>query len=160
MMETRTGASYVVSRVGARAAAGLWAHRGSVLVGVLLLAGIVTYGAMSLSNGAPRPLESAAGPPNTDCADTAMAVVFDKSAAAATRAYQCMDASFQQRVSEAQFVQQMRSQNVGAVDKIARIGDHQNPNGGTLVYYALDGNGQSVGYIVYLNPSGKVLKIE
>jgi hypothetical protein len=160
-METRTGASYVVRRVGARAAAGLWAHRGTVIVGVLLLAGIVTYGALSMSNGTLRPLEQpAAGPSNTDCADTAMAVVFDKSAAAATRAYECMDASFQQRVSEAQFVQQMRSQNVGAVDKIARIGDHQNPNGGTLVYYALDGNGQSVGYIVYLTPSGKVLKIE
>lgn len=159
-METRTGASYVVSRVGARAAAGLWAQRGSLLVGVLLLAGIVTYGTLAVSNGSLRPLEPASGPANTDCADTAMAVVFDKSAAAATRAYECMDTSFQQRVSEAQFVQQMRTQNVGAVDKIARIGDHQNPNGGTLVYYALDGNGQSVGYIVYLNPSGKVLKIE
>jgi hypothetical protein len=159
-METRTGASYVVRRVGARAAAGLWAHRGSLVIGVLVLAGIVAYGVMSFTTGTLRPLEATAGPPSTDCADTAMAVVFDKSAAAATRAYECMDPAFQQRVSEAQFVQQMRSQNVGAVDKLARIGDHPNPNGGTLVYYALDGNGQSVGYIVYLDRSGKVLKIE
>ena len=30
----------------------------------------------------------------------------------------------------------------------------------TLVYFALDGGNQSVGYIVYLNSNGKVLRIE
>jgi hypothetical protein len=29
-----------------------------------------------------------------------------------------------------------------------------------MVYYAVDSNGQSVGYIVYVGQSGKVLRIE
>jgi hypothetical protein len=29
-----------------------------------------------------------------------------------------------------------------------------------MVYYALDGGNQSVGYIVYLSQNGKVLRIE
>ena len=46
------------------------------------------------------------------------------------------------------------------VEKLARVGDYRTPSGGTMVYYALDGGGQSVGYIVYLGQDGKVLKIE
>jgi hypothetical protein len=46
------------------------------------------------------------------------------------------------------------------VNKLARVGDYHSPAGGTMVYYALDGGGQSVGYIVYLGQNGKVLRIE
>ena len=97
---------------------------------------------------------------STDCADTAMAAIADKSPAAAQRAYQCMDSTFQQRVTEQAFVQQMQSQNMPNVSKLARVGDYHTPAGGTMVYYALDGANQSVGYIVYLGQNGKVLRIE
>jgi hypothetical protein len=104
---------------------------------------------------------SLAGGGSTDCADAAMAAIVDKSPAAAQRAYQCMDPTFQQRVSEAQFLQQLQAQRLPPVDKLERVGDYHNPtSGGTLVYFALDGGGQSVGYIVYLTPDGKVQKIE
>ena len=49
---------------------------------------------------------------------------------------------------------------VASVDKLARVSDYKTPSGGTMVYYALDGGGQSVGYIVYLGQNGKVLRIE
>jgi hypothetical protein len=90
-----------------------------------------------------------------------MAAIADKSSASAQRAYQCMDSTFQQRISETQFVQQMQTQQTPRVDKLERIGDYHNAaSGGTLVYFALVGGGQSVGYIVYLDRDGKILKIE
>jgi len=71
-----------------------------------------------------------------------------------------MDASFQQRVTEADFTTQMQTQRMPNIDKLARVGDYKTSAGGTMVYYALDGGGQSVGYIVYLGQDGKVLRIE
>lgn len=71
-----------------------------------------------------------------------------------------MDTTFQQRVPEQAFVQQMQSQNMPGGQQPTRIGDYHPPAGGTLVYYALDGANQSVGYIIYLGQNGKVLRIE
>ena len=158
-MHSGPSAGYVLSRVGARAAAGLWAHRGALVLGLVVLAALTGYALTSFSGGL-ETRSAAVAPASLDCADTAMAVVFDKSAAAVNRAYECMDPSFQQRVSESQFSQQMLSQRLPSGGQLARVGDHQNPSGGALVYYAVDGGGQSVGYIVYLGPAGKVLKIE
>lgn len=119
-------------------------------------------GYVSLTWSGTLPTSFASVTPNasSDCADTAMAAITDKSAAVAQQAYQCMDASFQQRVSEQAFTQQMQTSTMPNVDKLARVGDYHSPAGGTMVYYALDGGGQSVGYIVYLGQNGKVLKIE
>jgi hypothetical protein len=71
-----------------------------------------------------------------------------------------MDTSFQQRVPEDTFVQQIQSQALPNVNKVARVGDYPTQSGGSMVYYAVDANGQSVGYIVYLGQDGKVLRIE
>jgi hypothetical protein len=108
----------------------------------------------------PTSLAAAASTANSDCADTAMAAIADKSPAVAQRAYQCMDATFQQRVTQQAFTQQMQTVRLPTVDKLARVSEYHTPAGGTMVYYALDGGGQSVGYIVYLGQNGKVLKIE
>ena len=89
-----------------------------------------------------------------------MAAIADKSPTAAQRAYQCMDTTFQQRVPEQAFVQQMQAQSLTNVSNVNRVGDYHTPAGGTMVYCAVNANGQSVGYIVYLGPAGKVLKIE
>ena len=159
-MSTRSGAPYVLNRVAARAGLGLWRHRVTVLVGAIVAVGLATYVSMN-SSGAPSmalPMSSAS---NTDCADTAMAAIADKSDAAASRAYQCMDQSFQQRVPERQFVQQLQQQQaMPNIQKLERVGDYHSSGGGTMVYYAVDGGSQSVGYIVYLGQDGKVLRIE
>jgi len=89
-----------------------------------------------------------------------MAAIANKAPSAVQRAYDCMDASFQQRVTEQAFVQQIQQSRIPSVDKLARVGDHRGPGGGTMAYYALDGGGQSVGYIVYLGADGRVLRIE
>jgi hypothetical protein len=154
------GAGFLLRRVGARAGLGLWRHRGGLVFAALITVALGGYTLLGSSGSLPPALSSpAAG--STDCADTAMAAIADKSSAAAQRAYACMDPGFQQRVSEDQFVSQLVAQQTPPADKLQRVGDyHDATNGSTLVYFAVDGGGQSVGYIVYLNRDGKVLKIE
>ena len=67
---------------------------------------------------------------------------------------------YARHLSEQGFVQQMQAQNMPNASKMARVGDYHTPAGGTMVYYALDGVNQSVGYIVYVGQNGKVLRIE
>jgi hypothetical protein len=159
----------MLRRVAARAAAGVWRHRGGVLLSALFSVVLASYigftwtGSvpLSLATGGPlTPRSGGAASANMDCADTAMTAIADKSPAATQRAYQCMDATFQQRVTEQAFVQQMQAQKMPNVSKLARVGDYRTPAGGTMVYYAVDGVNQSAGYIVYLGQNGKVLKIE
>jgi hypothetical protein len=164
-MDTQSGGSYMLRRIATRAGVGVWRHKGGVLVAGLVAVALVGYVAYSDVGTLALPAAlggsaMAVGAGNNDCADTAMAAVADKSPTAAQRAYQCMDTTFQQRVPEAQFVQQMQTQKMPNIDKLARVGDYHTAAGGTMVYYAIDGGGQSVGYIVYLGQDGKVLKIE
>jgi hypothetical protein len=177
-MSTQASTPYLLRRVAVRAGVGVWRHRGGVLLAAavtLALSGYVAVnGVGDLSMGLSAPLSAAsAGAParvplrstgqasaSTDCADTAMAAIADKSPSVAQRAYQCMDPTLQQRVSEQAFVQQMQTQQTPTADKMARVGDYRTPTGGTMVYYALDGGGQSIGYVVYLGQNGKVMRIE
>jgi hypothetical protein len=137
----------------------MWRQRGGLLVALAAVAAISGYVAVfgvSLPSGG----ASAVGPANADCADTAMAAIADKSPATAQRAYQCMAPSFQQRVSEASFVQQVQAQALPGAANVSRVGDYRTPSGASMVYYAVDSNGQSVGFIVYLQEDGRVLRIE
>jgi hypothetical protein len=160
-MSTQSPTSAVFGRVVARTGAGLWRHRGGVLLALALCAACAGYLAFS-GAGLDQPLAALGSgtAANADCADTAMAAIADKSPTAAQRAYQCMDPSFQQRVPEQTFVQQLQAQALPNVSAVSRVGDYHPQAGGTLVYYAVDANGQSVGYIVYLGQTGKVLRIE
>src|SRR5438067_12770346 len=104
-MSEKSGGPYLLRRVVARAGIGIWRHRGGVLVAALVAGGLSGYVALSgtgLSQVPGMSTSFAAAPAggNGDCADAAMAAVADKSPTAAQRAYQCMDGSFQQRVSE------------------------------------------------------------
>jgi hypothetical protein len=159
-MGTQTSAPFLLRRVAARAGLGVWRHRGGVLLSGLVVVALGGYAALTSSGVIPTSFAGASVEANTDCADTAMAALTDKSSTATARAYQCMAPTFQQRVSEQAFAQQMQSQNLPNVNKLARVGDYRTPAGGTMVYYAVDASGQSVGYIVYLGQDGKVLKIE
>jgi hypothetical protein len=160
-MSTQPTTSAVLGRVVARTGAGIWRHRGGVLVALALTAASVGYMAFGGAGLTPLALGASPGASGaTDCADTAMAAVADKSPSVAQRAYQCMDPSFQQRVPEQTFVQQVQAQALPNVSTVSRVGDYHSQTGATMVYYAVDANGQSVGYIVYLAQSGKVLRIE
>jgi hypothetical protein len=152
---------YLLRRVIARAGLGVWRHRGGVLLAGLVSVALGGYVALTWSGDGPTSLAASASlGANGDCADAAMAAIADKSSAATQRAYRCMAPVFQQRVSEQAFTQQMQEQGLSNVNKLARVGDYHTPAGGTMVYYAVDLSGQSVGYIVYLSQDGKVLKIE
>ena len=159
-MRTTPGFPHLLSRVFARAVLGVWRHRVGVLLAAVISVALGSYAVLTSYGVVPTGFAGVA-PSTTDCADTAIAAMTDKSARAAQKAYACMDASFQQRVPEATFVQQMQSQQTPSSVKVERVGDyHTSEGGGTLVYFALDGGNQSVGYIVYLGSNGKILRIE
>lgn len=168
-MSTPSSTPLLLRRVAARAGLGVWRHRGAMLMGAVVVLGIAGYLAVSPAPGSHLPpnLESIIGSSDgsfaataNDCADTAIAAIANKSSAVAQRAYQCMDPIFQQRVTEQVFVQQMQAQALTNIKSLSRIGVYHTPSGGTMVYYAVDTNAQSVGYIVYLGQDGKVQKIE
>jgi hypothetical protein len=160
-MNTQPTTADLLRRVGVRAGVGLWQHRGGLLLAALVSVALAGYGTMTWSaGGQPTLAQGASSSVTGDCADTVMAAIADKSPTAAQRAYRCMDPAFQQGVTEQAFVQQMAARSLANVQKVARVGDYRAPTGGTMVYYAVDGSVQSAGYIVYLGPDGKVLKVE
>ena len=139
----------------------MWRQRGGVLLAAVAMVAVGGYVTLNpVGQGSLALGVGASGGALNDCADTAIAAIADKSPTAAQRAYQCMDPAFQQRVPEQVFVQQMQTQALPNVINVARVGDYKTPAGGLMVYYAVDANGQSVGYIVYLGQDGKVLRIE
>jgi hypothetical protein len=160
-MSTQLTTSAVLRRVAARSGAGLWRQRGGVLVALALVAGITGYMALGVTGESPLALgATSTATAGGDCADTAIAAIANKSGSSAQSAYQCMDPSFQQRVPEQTFVQQLQAQELPNVNNISRVGDYRSQTGSTMVYYAIDANGQSIGYIVYLGQDGKVTRIE
>ena len=164
-MNTRVSPSALLRRVVARAGIGVWRNRGGVLLAAVACAAVGGYLAFGSAVVGPLPSAAASGlrstsPASGDCADAAIAALADKTPTAAQRAYQCMDSAFQQRVPEQSFIQQMQAQSLTNVSMVNRVGDYRSPAGGSMVYYAVDADGQSLGYIVYLGQNGKVLKIE
>jgi hypothetical protein len=89
-----------------------------------------------------------------------MAAIAGTSPALVQRAYQCMTPAFQQQVTEQAFAQQVQALHTANITRVNRVGSYSTPTGGTLVYYAVDAGGQSVGYTVYLGPDGKVVQIQ
>jgi hypothetical protein len=159
-MSTQVTAPTVARRVVARAGVGLWRQKGGLLVGLALIAAATGYLALGATEGTPAVASTGVTATANDCADTTMAAIANKSSGAAQQAYQCMDPSFQQRVPEETFVQQIEAQTPPDVSSVARVGDYHTETGGSMVYYAVNTSGQSVGYIVYLGQDGKVLKVE
>jgi hypothetical protein len=148
----------MLRRIVTRTGLGLWHQRGTVLIGGAVVAALGAYLlflAPALSSGG----SAAAGATGHDCADTVMAAM--AGAGLQQQAYQCMDASYQQRVSEQQFSNQLQTTSRDqSITHVARVGTYDAPTGPTLVYYAVDTNNASLGFIVYLGTNGKVLTIE
>jgi hypothetical protein len=151
---------YLVRRVAVRTAAGIWQQRGRVLLAMVMSITLFWYlttrpidTPSALAQGAPTG-------PAADCANTVMTAIASTSPAAAQQAYQCMTPAFQQSVSEPSFVQQLQGLRVPNISIVNRLGAYTTPAGATLVYYAVDTSGGSVGYIISAGPDGKVVQIK
>jgi hypothetical protein len=139
----------------------VWQHRGGVLLAAAASVALLGYVSLTSASGLGLPAAPrAAGGATMDCADTVMGAIAAQSPSTAQRAYQCMDAAFQQRVPEQVFVQQLQTRAMPNVSAVERVGDYHTPSGGTMVYYAMNASGQSAGYVVYVGQNGKILKIE
>jgi hypothetical protein len=150
-------------RVATRAAIGLWHHKQTLIVGAIMLAAMATYVSMAspvVSLGSIGLTGRASG--SQDCADTVMAAVLGIGATSIQQqAYNCMDPSFQQRVSQQEFTTQFGTGSQAAsITRVSRLGTYDSQSGADLVYYAVETPAQSVGFVVYLNPDGKVMMID
>lgn len=143
-----------------RTLAGLWRQKNTLILGAGVLAGLASY-SLFVAPGVPSAaLASAVSSSAGDCADTAVAALVQRSPATLQQAYQCLDPSVQQQLSEQQFASQLQRTTTPSVTRVDRVATYRETDGATLVYYALDGGSQSVGCIIYLGPDGKVLRIE
>ena len=140
--------SFILARIAARTGVALWRHRLAWLVGVLVVGSVgvyeLTYAVPSVSNG--------------DCADTAMAAVTTADDQAAHAAYACLGPDLR-KTSEDQFVAGMHQRDTQHAH-VNRVGDQRTADGGHIVFYTVEQHGQAVGYIVYLNAQGKIVKVE
>src|SRR5438067_1430688 len=141
--------SFVLGRVAVRAGVGLWRQRFALLAAAFV---VVAFGVYELTFAGPTVTSS-------DCADTAMAAVTGADEAVARAAYECLGPTMR-TTSEDQFVSGMR--NRGAMHgQFDRVADKRTADGGRIVFYTVTAaQGPSVGYIVYLDSDGKIVKVE
>lgn len=116
---------------------------------------MVAFGAYQFTFAGPS-LSTATG---NDCADTAMRALTHVNDSTARAAYACLGPEMR-TTSEDQFVQSMQQRAAGTA-QADRIADRHMPDGGKIVFYTVSAGGMpAVGYIVYLDPTGKVAKVE
>jgi hypothetical protein len=139
----------ILGRVAVRSGVAIWRQRFAVIgAGCVVAAFSVyefTFAGPTVSNG--------------DCADTAMTAVTRVDDTSARAAYACLGPAMR-TTSEDQFVSNMLSHNAssGAFDRIA---DKRTSDGGRIVFFTVHADKTPVvGYIVYLDAQGKIIKIE
>jgi hypothetical protein len=142
----------VAARIVARLGYALWRHRVALLGSAILIGALATF-----QIGAAGPTTPAGG---SDCADTTMAALTRATDEAARAAYACFDPAFRSGEGEEAFVQNMRRRSGPKPDQVTRVADHRTANGGRVVFYMVDVGHESVGYIIYLGPAGKVQRID
>lgn len=140
----------ILARIAARTGVAIWRHRIAWLGAGLLVAAFSLY---EMSFAGPSVV-------NGDCADTAMAAVTSGDDAAAHAAYACLGPGMRNS-SEDQFVASLR-QRLRDVPRshVSRVAEQRTAGGGRIVFFTVEGQGPAVGYIVYLDPQGKVTKVE
>lgn len=139
---------YLLARIAARTGVAMWRHRLAWLGATVLIAAFglyqMTFAGPSVTNG--------------DCADTAMAVVTRADDAAAHAAYACLGPGLR-NTNEDQFVANLHQRD-SARGQVNRVAEQRTSDGGRIVFYTVQGQGPAVGYIVYLDAQGKILKVE
>ncbi len=140
--------SFILARIAARSGMALWRQRFGMLVALLVVGALgiyeLTYAVPTVANG--------------DCADMTMAAVTTDDDQTVHAAYACLGPGMR-NATEDQFVTGMR-QRAMARGRANRVGDQRTPDGGHIVFFTVEQQGQAVGYIVYLNSQGKVVKVE
>ena len=144
-------ASTVLAHIATRTGVAVWRHRTTWLLCTVVVAGLAVY-----EVGFAGPTTAGA---NNDCADTTMAAVAKIDDDAARAAYHCLGDAMK-RSGEQQFVETLHQRGDLPDGKVSRVGDHRTIDGGRIVFFTVEAGGQSVGYIVYMNKSGLVDKIE
>jgi hypothetical protein len=143
------GLSVILGRVAARSGLALWRHRIAVLLIALIASALGIY-----EFGYAGPTQPSSG----DCADTAMAAMTRGDPETAHAAYACLGSSMRS-TSEDAFVSNMRVPEATHM-QVNRIGDQRTRDGGRIVFFAVEQQDQAVGYIVYLDPAGKIIRVE
>jgi hypothetical protein len=138
----------ILSRVAVRTGLAIWRHRFMWLIGALVIGGT---GAYQLASAGPAVV-------NGDCADTTMVAVTTTNDAAARAAYACLNPGLRS-ATEDQWVQGMRQRGWPSA-QFSRVADSRTNDGGAIVFYTVRRQGESVGYIVYLDPQGRVRGVE
>ena len=139
---------FILAHIAARTGLAMWRHRLAWLGATLLIAALclyqMTFAGPSVTNG--------------DCADTAMAAVTRADDAAAHAAYACLGPGLR-NTSEDQFVANLHQRD-SARGQVNRVAEQRTSDGGRIVFYTVQGQGPAVGYIVYLDAQGRILKVE
>ena len=148
----------VTQRILARTGRGLWRQRlWALAIPVLIL----SIGGYTLLNTDPRIEVAGVRSGSGDCADTMMTFVVARSAAVARAAYHCLDPEMAGQMTEEQWVARSGMPTNAVSGPVTRVAEHPTVDGGKIVYYAMDAPRQgSVGYMVYLGPTGLIVKIE
>jgi hypothetical protein len=144
--------STILARIVSRTGVAMWRHRTTFLMAAIAVAGLSLY---QIGFAGPTATPASAD----DCADTAMAAVAQVDDEAARAAYRCLGQEMR-RSDEQQFVETLHQRGDLPKGRVSRVGDHRTPNGGRIVFFTVEAAGESVGYIVYLDSSGMVQKIE
>jgi len=141
---------FLAGRIAARTGVALWRHRFALLVAGLV---VVAFSAYELTFAGPSVT-------NGDCADTAMVALTHVTDSSARAAYACLGPGMR-TTSEDQFVASMQQRSPGDCGEANRVADRHTPDGGKIVFFTVSaGDMPSVGYIIYLDPNGKVSKVE
>jgi hypothetical protein len=140
--------SYVLERIAVRTGVAVWRNRVAWLVGALVVASLGLY---QLTAAEPSVT-------NGDCADTTMAAVTKVDDNTARAAYACLGPSMR-GTSEETFVATLHQRDIPK-GTFNRVADQRMSDGGRIVFFTVQAQGQSVGYIVYLDPQGLVEKVE
>jgi hypothetical protein len=143
------GPSVILGRVAFRTAVALWRHRLAVVGGAVIVVAFaayeLTFAGQSTASGG-------------DCADTAMAAITHSDEATARAAFACLGPGMRV-TSEEQFVSSVQQE--ATPGQVSRVADKRTADGGHIVFFTVEANhGPAVGYIVYLDPNGKVARVE
>lgn len=148
--------STILGHVAARLGVAIWRHRLAWVTSVFVIGALGAY-----QMGYAGALLSVGGTTtnNSDCADTAMVAVAKVDDQTAHAAYNCLGPNMR-RTGEQDFVKSLRDRGNVPSGHVNRVGDQRLADGGRIVFFTVEAAGQVVGYIVYLDPMGKVMRIE
>jgi len=140
--------SIILARITARTGVALWRHRFAWFVAAL---GFGAVGVHEMTYAGP-------GVVNGDCADTTMAALSTCEEASARAAYACLSQGLRNTNEDAWVASMQHRESTHG--RVTRVSDQRTQDGGHMVFFKVALQGQDVGYIVYLDPKGKVKAVE